>query len=149
MSEMNGATPEESIWLAQLSTMQEALAAIKPSTPPPEEYGKDLPLDDDDLADSEDLFDDLDDGELYYSSDDLDDDTGEINQDWLRRKCTAYCSRHSAYGLRPEELETNLVALLGSGNNSMFDSLLVSMIATATINSEYMLISPSCPSVCR
>lgn len=136
---MNGATPEESVWLAQLSAMQAALAAIKPSTPPPEEYGKDLPIDDDDDDDdSEDLFDDLgdlEDGDFYYSSDNIDDDqSGEITQDWLARKCASYCSRHKAYGLRPEELETNLLALLASKNNSMFDGLLMSMIVAATIN---------------
>lgn len=126
---MNGPTPEESAWLAQLSLMQEALAALKPSTPPPEEYGKDLVISNDDLtgsAGSEDLLEDLDEGDdddFYYSSDNLEDlaNRGSINQDWLRRKCAAYCLRHRAYGSSPDELETDLVGLLGSGNNSMFD----------------------------
>lgn len=125
---MDGLIPEESTWLAQLSLMQEALAALKPPTTPPEEYGKDLAISDDDLsgsADSEDLFDDGDDDDFYYSSDNLDDlvDGGSINQDWLRRKCSAYCARHRAYGSRPDELETDLVTLLGSENNSMFDTV--------------------------
>lgn len=129
---MDGPIPEESsTWLAQLSLMQEALAALKSPTTPVEEYGKDLAISDDDLsgsADSEDLFEDLDDGDdgdFYYSSDNLDDpvDGGDINQDWLRRKCTAYCSRHRAYGSRPDELELDLVGLLVSGNKSMFDTV--------------------------
>lgn len=111
--------------------MQEALAALESPATPVEEYGKDLAISDDDLsgsADSEDLFEDLDDGDdgdFYYSSDNLDDvlDGGDINQDWLRRKCTAYCSRHGAYGSRPDELQMELVALLVSGNNSMFDAV--------------------------
>lgn len=126
---MNDPTPEESTWLVQLSLMQEALATFKPSTPPPEEYGKDLAISNDDLsgsADSEDLFeglDDVNDDDDDYSSDNLEDlaQRGSVSQDWLRRKCAAYCSRHRAYGSRPDELETDLVELLGSGNNSMFD----------------------------
>lgn len=126
---MDDPTTEESAWLVQLSLMQEALATLKPSTPPPEEYGKDLAISNDDLsgsADSEDLFeglDDVSDGDFYYSSDNPEDlaDRGSVSQDWLRRKCAAYCSRHRAYGSRPDELETDLVELLRSGNNSMFN----------------------------
>lgn len=125
---MDDPASEESTWLAQLSLMQKALAALQLPTPPPEEYGKDLVISDDELsgsADSEDLFedpDDGDDGDFYSSGDNLA-DGGDINQDWLKRKCTTYCSRHRAYVARSDELETDLIALLGSGNNSMFDTV--------------------------
>lgn len=102
--------------------MQAALSQLSLPSPPPDEYGKDLPLDDDDLDDddlsSEDLFSEDGDGEFYYSSEG---ETGDLNQDWLPRKCAAYCSRHTEYGLRPDELETNLLVLLAGTRGGMWN----------------------------
>lgn len=110
----------EETWLAQLTEMQEALAALQGAgTGDAVEYGNDLDLGDDDLTasdDDDDLFDSYDaDGYSSYSSEELEDRSFDLQ--WLRQKCTEYCLRRS-WALSDEELLGKLRSVLESNRRS-------------------------------
>ena len=121
----------ESDWFAQLTQMQEAIAALKldlsTST-----YGQDLDLSDDDggdvsgASDSDNIFSYGGETDEYgsYTSDEEEADTG-YNPRWLLRKCRDYCNRKFS-GQTEEELADNIMEQLSSDKN---DDLLQGVLA--------------------
>ncbi|KAF8448347.1 Sec63 Brl domain-containing protein [Terfezia claveryi] len=117
----------ESPWFAQLMEMREALQQLMKSQLPtmPRQVNEML-LDEDDLSGtgvSDSVFDNIDD--FYSSSSDfleedgvVDHDGGLYGREWLTHQCIEYCSRRGGNALEPDELASNLLALLSSNTNN-------------------------------
>ena len=121
----------ESQWLAQLTSMREALAELKlPSTnntAPVVQYGQDILLDDDDdfalSTDSDDVWDaalgDINAADAHlldgpWESPSKVHDQGH-GQDWLRSKCDDFALRHP--GVAATDLQEQIVAVLSSDDD--------------------------------
>ncbi|KAA8909084.1 Sec63 Brl domain-containing protein [Sphaerosporella brunnea] len=117
----------ESDWLAQLTQMQEAIAALKTdlsAATAGSEYGSDLGLKDEDFSasgasDSDEIFDYSDGVYDSYSSDELGEEEEEaksLTTKWLLAVCYQYCARRFA-GQEPRELADNILRVLESDKN--------------------------------
>ena len=127
----------EATWLAQLTSMREAIAGLKldQSNGTVQEYGHDLLFEDDDFtgdSDNDDIWDVFSDEEEFEcSSGSLDPDEGllckgetpgdEHGQAWLQSKCLAFTSGKS--GLDASELQEQLSALLASDMRGTLKSI--------------------------
>ena len=120
---------QESPWFAQLTEMKEALQQLLEAQIPtmPTEVDEVL-LDEDDLSgtgDSDSVFDEIDGYDFYSSSNDfleedrvVDYDGNLYGREWLTHQCIEYCFRRSSNALEPDELASNLLALLSSNTNN-------------------------------
>ncbi|TKA64337.1 hypothetical protein B0A49_06437, partial [Cryomyces minteri] len=120
----------ESLWLAQLSAMREAIAELKlPRQDDGQAYGQDIVVDDEDFSgtnSSDDIWDLIsDDEDDPYSSDQLDGADGygsdvfvdgdAYDQSWLRKQCMEVATRSS--GLDSDALQEQLMAALSSNSD--------------------------------
>ncbi|KAK5018254.1 putative steryl acetyl hydrolase mug81, partial [Cryomyces antarcticus] len=120
----------ESLWLAQLSAMREAIAELKlPRQDDGQVYGQDIVVDDEDFSgtnSSDDIWDLIsDDEDDPYSSDQLDGADGyssdafvdgdAYDQSWLRKQCMELATRGS--GLDSDALQEQLMAALSSDSD--------------------------------
>ncbi|RPB18975.1 activating signal cointegrator 1 complex subunit 3, partial [Terfezia boudieri ATCC MYA-4762] len=119
----------ESPWFAQLMEMREALQQLmKSQIPTMPKQENEMLLDEDDLsgtADSDSIFDEIDGYDSYSSSSDflvedgvVDHDGGLYGREWLTHQCIEYCCRRGGNALEPDELASNLLALLSSNTNN-------------------------------
>ncbi|KAF8475719.1 Sec63 Brl domain-containing protein [Kalaharituber pfeilii] len=118
-------TPTDQTWLEQLMQMKEAVEKLQAQLNTTQDHTLLSVIDEDDLtgsADSDSVFDEIDIGDEYYSSDFFED--GDIDQDgplydrnWLFVQCAEHCAKHGgALGL--EDLSSNLLSILSSNSNN-------------------------------
>ncbi|KAK5293299.1 putative steryl acetyl hydrolase mug81, partial [Cryomyces antarcticus] len=120
----------ESLWLAQLSAMREAIAELKlPRQDDGQVYGQDIVVNDEDFSgtnSSDDIWDLIsDDEDDPYSSDQLDGADGygsdafvdgdAYDQSWVRKQCMELATRGS--GLDSDALQEQLMAALSSDSD--------------------------------
>lgn len=114
-------------WLVQLAEMKEAVEKFQPDFSEPPEYSTAGLLDDEDISTtrySESIFDEILGLDVDSSSDVfLDEDESRHDGEffgggWLTHQCIEYCLRRGGAALEPEDLASNLLAILSSDANS-------------------------------
>lgn len=126
---------KESQWLAQFTSMREAIAQLKLDGPPSmaQRYGHDIAVDDADLSSgsSDDIWnvfseedeEEAEDDQSVFSDTDI---TPSWNNhegsgsriEWLRKKCSSVSANHGDLGLDAGRLEDQLLAFLASDMQS-------------------------------
>lgn len=122
---IDGGADLQSPWLAQLKSMDNAIARITASlhsgVAPAPEYGEGLPAEEDDLPESsflDELFSEIDsNGAGHPGGGTMAAAAGSYDRAWLGRECSAYAARRPSQ-MEPEELEANLLSLLRSSSSS-------------------------------
>lgn len=123
---IDGGADLQSPWLAQLKSMDNAIARITASlhsrVAPVPEYGEGLPAEEDDLPESsflDELFSEIDsNGAGHLGGGTMAAAAGSHDRAWLGRECSAYAARRRPSQMEPEELEANLLSLLRSSSSS-------------------------------